>query len=277
MAGFATEDPFYSGPGVMKPDFGGSNIPTADLGGDFDAVMRNHARAEARARAVKQAKRDAKAARDKFVEEHTFPPLRAYNNRVLDSKHASFDGSDPSKPLSKGLGLQSAYALDTGVMFHNKGEWYFMNKSQWEAFHDDLDLYVKAASGHTVSFNNREGGQGSLISLDHDALGKSRNNSIAQGQQGTVIAYNEEIVSFRGVIEGENIVTVHVYAKTDEKPVMATIKLIKIKPFKEVVLKKREFTYAGEEKIGFRFTTDANGDILDVNELPASLLNPLGE
>ena len=142
---------------------------------------------------------------------------------------------------------------------------------------DDLDLYVKAASGHTVSFNNREGGQGSLISLDHDALGKSRNNSIAQGQQGTVIAYNEEIVSFRGVIEGENIVTVHVYAKTDEKPVMATIKLIKIKPFKEVVLKKREFTYAGEEKIGFRFTTDANGDILDVNELPASLLNPLGE
>ena len=40
---------------------------------------------------------------------------------------------------------------------------------------DDLDLYVRSASGHTVSFNNREGGQGSLISLDHDALGK-RNN-----------------------------------------------------------------------------------------------------
>ena len=42
---------------------------------------------------------------------------------------------------------------------------------------DDLDLYVQAASGHVVSFNNREGGQGSLISLDHDALGKRRNNS----------------------------------------------------------------------------------------------------
>ncbi len=39
---------------------------------------------------------------------------------------------------------------------------------------DDLDLYVKSASGHIVSFNNREGGGGSLISLDHDALGKSR-------------------------------------------------------------------------------------------------------
>ena len=38
---------------------------------------------------------------------------------------------------------------------------------------DDLDLYVRAASGHTVAFNNREGGEGSLISLDQDALGLS--------------------------------------------------------------------------------------------------------
>ena len=28
---------------------------------------------------------------------------------------------------------------------------------------DDLDIYVQAASGHIVSFNNREGGAGSLI------------------------------------------------------------------------------------------------------------------
>ena len=56
---------------------------------------------------------------------------------------------------------------------------------------DDLDIYVQSASGHTVSFNNREGGQGSLISLDHDALGKSRNNSLANGQEGTVVNYNE--------------------------------------------------------------------------------------
>ena len=51
---------------------------------------------------------------------------------------------------------------------------------------DDLDLYVRAASGHTVSFNNREGGQGSLISLDHDALGHRINNSLAQGVVGKV-------------------------------------------------------------------------------------------
>ena len=61
---------------------------------------------------------------------------------------------------------------------------------------DDLDIYVQAASGHVVSFNNREGGQGSLISLDHDALGKRRNNSLAKGQEGTVVNFNEEVVIF---------------------------------------------------------------------------------
>mgnify|MGYP003126046689 CR=1 FL=1 len=140
---------------------------------------------------------------------------------------------------------------------------------------DDLDLYVRAASGHTVSFNNREGGQGSLISLDHDALGKSRNNSLANGQEGTVVNYNEEVVSFRGVTSGENIVTVHVYSKRDEAPVKATIKLIKIKPFKEVIVREREFTVTGQEKIAFRFITDAGGEILEVNELPANLVNRL--
>ena len=142
---------------------------------------------------------------------------------------------------------------------------------------DDLDIYVQSASGHTVSFNNREGGQGSLISLDHDALGKSRNNSLANGQKGTVVNYNEEVVSFRGITEGENIVTIHVYSKRDDAPVKGTIKLIKIKPFKEVITKKRIFEEVGQEKTAFRFTTDSNGAIIGISELPANLRNSLGQ
>ena len=142
---------------------------------------------------------------------------------------------------------------------------------------DDLDIYVKAASGHIVSFNRREGGQGSLISLDHDALGKQRNNSLSEEQEGQVVPFNEEIVSFRGVTEGENIATVHVYSKRDEEPIKATIKLIKIKPFKEAIVREIRFAATGEEKTAFRFTTDKNGIIIDINELPANLVNPLGE
>ena len=140
---------------------------------------------------------------------------------------------------------------------------------------DDLDLYVRAASGHTVAFNNREGGEGSLISLDHDALGKRVNNSLEAGVAGTVVQFNEEVVSFRGIVEGENIVTVHVYAKRDDKPTKGTIKLIRIKPYKEVVIRERVFTITGQEETAFRFKTDKDGNVLDINELQASLLQPL--
>ena len=136
---------------------------------------------------------------------------------------------------------------------------------------DDLDLYVQSASGHTVSFNNREGGDGSLISLDHDALGK-RNNSLPE-QGGVITKFHEEKVSFRGVTDGDNIVTVHVYSKRDEAPVKAKITLIKIKPFKQIVVKERIFESTGQEKTAFRFTTDKNGDILELSELPANLVN----
>tara|TARA_Y100000593_G_scaffold74398_1_gene136895 strand:+ start:3898 stop:4431 length:534 start_codon:yes stop_codon:yes gene_type:complete len=140
---------------------------------------------------------------------------------------------------------------------------------------DDLDLYVQSASGHVVCFNNREGGDGSLVSLDHDALG-IRNNFLPKDQQGVISKFHEEIVSFRGIVSGENIVTVHVYSKRDEQPIKASIKLIKIKPFKEIVVKEKFFEATGQEKTAFRFKTDAEGNILDINELPAKLVNSLG-
>jgi hypothetical protein len=141
---------------------------------------------------------------------------------------------------------------------------------------DDLDLYVQAASGHVVSFNNREGGQGSLISLDHDALG-IRNNFLPKDQQGVIAKFHEERVSFRGVTNGENIVTVHVYSKRDDTPTKGTIRLIKIKPFKEAIVKEITFESTGQEKTAFRFLTDSTGEILEINELPATLVKPLGE
>ena len=142
---------------------------------------------------------------------------------------------------------------------------------------DDLDLYVQSASGHVVSFNNIEGGQGSLVSLNHDALGKSRNNSLAKDTEGKIIGFNEEIVAFRGVTEGENIVNVHVYLKKDKEPTEAAITLIKVKPYRQVVLKKKMFEVVGDEKTAFRFKTNKDGEVIEVNELPAILTRPQGQ
>jgi hypothetical protein len=139
---------------------------------------------------------------------------------------------------------------------------------------DDLDLYVQSASGHVVSFNNREGGNGSLISLDHDALGR-RNNSLREGQEGQIAQFHEEVVSFRGVLQGENVVTVHVYSKRDKEPIKGTIKLIRIKPFKEIVTKEIMFESTGQEKTAFRFKTDKTAEVVDINELPAKLVKSI--
>lgn len=139
---------------------------------------------------------------------------------------------------------------------------------------DDLDLWVEASSGHIVSFNRREGGAGSLVSLDHDALGYSRNNRIHGDEDGSVVNKNEEIVSFRGIFVGENTVNVHVYAKVDDEPVTATITLIKIKPFEEIVKKEIILSADGEEKTAFRFITDGAGSVKEINELPKILTKP---
>ena len=138
---------------------------------------------------------------------------------------------------------------------------------------DDLDLYVQSASGHVVSFNNREGGPGSLIALDHDALG-IRNNFLPESEQGVLTKFHEERVSFRGVTEGENIVTVHCYAKRSDEPIKCKVTLIKVKPYKQVIVKERELTTSGDEVTAFRFETDKGANVVSVNELEANLVKP---
>ena len=139
---------------------------------------------------------------------------------------------------------------------------------------DDLDLWVQSASGHLVGFNRREGGHGSLVSLDHDALGV-RNNSLGEAVKGKIVEFHVEKVSFRGVVEGENIVNVHVYSKRDEGPVKCTVTLVKIKPFKEVIKKETVFAEVGEEKTIFRFVTDAEANVVGTNELQTKLVNSI--
>ena len=139
---------------------------------------------------------------------------------------------------------------------------------------DDLDLWAQSASGHLVGFNRREGGEGSLVSLDHDALG-IRNNFLPEGEKGKIVQFHEEKISFRGVTEGENIVNVHLYAKRGEEPIKCTVRLNKIKPFEEILVKELVLETVGEEKTAFRFTTDTEAKVIDTNQLPANLVNSL--
>ena len=101
------------------------------------------------------------------------------------------------------------------------------------------------------------------------------NNFLPKDQQGVIAKFHEERVSFRGVTNGENIVTVHVYSKRDEGPVKCTVTLVKIKPFKEVIKKETVFVEVGEEKTIFRFVTDAEANVVGTNELQTKLVNSI--
>ena len=133
----------------------------------------------------------------------------------------------------------------------------------------DFDLWAKDSTDNIVGFNRREGGQGSLFALKRDDLGKRTETK----QDGTTILLNEEVVSLRGTKEGEYIVNGHFYNKPNDEPGPFTVKckLVKIKPFKEIIIKERIFNTSGDEETFFRFKFDKNGEVVETNELPAKI------
>lgn len=134
----------------------------------------------------------------------------------------------------------------------------------------DLDLWGRDPQSRIVSFHRREGGDGSLMSLNRDCLGAST-TEIGEGGQ-VVNPVNEEIISIRGTFTGEYIFNVHAYdLKRSPPPVKAKVKLIKNKPYKVIVEKEKEFYSTGDEQTFFRVLLDGKGEITDINDLPFSL------
>jgi hypothetical protein len=126
---------------------------------------------------------------------------------------------------------------------------------------DDMDLWASDSEGHIVGFKRREGGDGSLMNLNHDNLGYSQN------QQGTQLDFNQEVIAIRGITPGEYIANCHVYRKTDTTPTPVIIKLVKMKPHAEVIVKTNMMITAGDETTFFRFTLDKDGKVSNINSM----------
>ena len=140
----------------------------------------------------------------------------------------------------------------------------------WPAEVDnDVDTYVRDPQGNLVAFMRREEG---LMHLDRDDLGK-RNYTIQTPLGPVTHPENKEIVTLRGFVQGEYIVNVHMYRRTDSKPLTEVIvQLDKVNPlFKTIVIKKISLGLSGDEKTAFRFKLDKDGEVVEVNELPIKL------
>ncbi|MBI2970690.1 MAG: hypothetical protein HYY36_08105, partial [Gammaproteobacteria bacterium] len=84
---------------------------------------------------------------------------------------------------------------------------------------------------------------------------------------------NQEVVTIRGVVQGEYVVNLHYYATETGKPVDVNLKFMKVNPVLEVVYYGTlSLEKVGVEKTAFRFRIGADGRVSDINFLPKALV-----
>ena len=128
---------------------------------------------------------------------------------------------------------------------------------------DDIDLWVKDPHNHICGYKRREGGAGSLMSLNHDDIGTNQTKEIEE---------HIEVINIRGSVVGEYVVNCYLYAKRESKEFTeVTAKLVKMKPFEEVIERKVKVFENGDERTFFRFSLDKDANVINTNELPAAV------
>lgn len=132
---------------------------------------------------------------------------------------------------------------------------------------DDVDTYVADPAGNVVWYNRREAG---LMHLDRDDRGMFRD---VLEINGTTVEnpLNQEIVSFRGLSDGEYTVNiVHYIANGGSLPVQ--VKVEKLNPSVQLVFYDTiTLTGTGDERTAVRFTLEGQ-TVKDVNNRPRSLV-----
>lgn len=133
---------------------------------------------------------------------------------------------------------------------------------------DDIDLYVEDPAGNVVWYNVREGG---LMHLDRDDRGQFKDILLINGEE-VANPLNQEIISVRGVMNGEYVVNVVHYIANSVDPVSVTVKVEKMNPVVRVVYYGDVLLEgAGDERTVVRFTLD-DDEIIDVNDREKSLV-----
>lgn len=131
---------------------------------------------------------------------------------------------------------------------------------------DDVDTYVMDPAGNIAYFSSREVG---LMHLERDDLGARNDVVMSPDGQRILVRENEERVIIRGIVPGEYIVNVHMYAKRDSDPTPVRIALIKLEGAdREIETREVTLEFNGDEKTVFRFTVNPDNSVTDVNDLP---------
>lgn len=133
---------------------------------------------------------------------------------------------------------------------------------------DDVDLWVHAPSGDTVSYLQSEAG---FLHLDRDDRGKINDTIMVDGQE-VVHPVNQEIVTIRKRYAGEYIVNLYYYQSKTPPPLQVQVKVDRINPtFETVYVDTIEFQAQDQEITAVRFTIGNDGAVSEFNKLPLKL------
>ena len=133
---------------------------------------------------------------------------------------------------------------------------------------DDIDLWVRDPLGKVVSYIEKDAG---WLHLDRDDQGSVNDTVVIEGKE-VIFPINQELVTLRGLIDGEYTVNLYYYEKRDLDPVEILVKIERINPSVETVfVKKVTMSRVDEEITVVRFTPTRDGRIINVNNRPLRL------
>ncbi|MEH6455369.1 MAG: hypothetical protein V7749_03545 [Cocleimonas sp.] len=133
---------------------------------------------------------------------------------------------------------------------------------------DDIDLWMRAPTGHTVSYLQKEVG---WLHLERDDRGEVNDTLIIDGKQ-EIHPINQEIITIRKRHAGEYIVNLYYYTAKSKKAIPVDIRIDRINPKYETVFRKTiNLDKQDEETTAVRFTIKPDGSVHQISQLPITL------
>jgi hypothetical protein len=154
----------------------------------------------------------------------------------------------------------------------SKADYLIIMEWQKESIHD-IDTWIRDPLGELLSFRHKDVG---FMHLDRDDLGTVNDKVLLPNGQEISVQINKETAALRGTLEGWYVVNVHAYRKrklydkTKEvfynDKLKVNVKLIRVNPYKVVVMHDLVLEHQGQEFTAFQFKLDKKGKVIEVRD-----------
>ena len=157
--------------------------------------------------------------------------------------------------------------------FDRKAEFVVIMEWDKEAT-GDIDLYVQDPTGAQCSFRLPVV---NFMHLDKDDLGASNDTVINADGSSSTVRINREVITIRGIVEGEYIINAHYYSKRlwaeiingetrksnkVREDTTVKIELHKVNPYTVLWAGEKTFVDRGQEETFLRFRVVGDGGVL---------------